>query len=959
MKTLKKVISIVVIMFFILINCFSFVQANKINTTIIKVGYVNHYGIYSTSDNKSGYLFDYLNEIAKYTGWQYEFIEVEWDQGLQMLEDGQLDLFGPMQKTSEREQKYTFSERSLGNEYGALYISKDRKDIYYDNPASYDGLTVAIPPKTYYEDILKQYCLNNNIEMNLVYTDASQLANGLKNKQYDMVLGLSTLDIENSVLAAKIGSEPFYMATSKDNVSLAKQMDDVLSKIQGNDSYFEANLFNTHYANKAFNSYAFTKEEMDFIKKHKTLRIVCNADWLPITYYNEDTKKIEGIGIDLLSALEQQLDIHFELEVSHDLDDATRKIENNEVDLMFGFIKYDLAKMKYSNAIMNTPLVIVGRKEIANNANKQIGYYRASETVSQELKKQYPNFNFVQYKSIQALIDALNDGKEQYVMFNYYASEEIKWRNPNETYNISVTDINFAIDMGASIHNDPLLLDVINKGIQRLSSEQISTIVYDNNVARSDKYVTNRFLSEHRETLFIGGFSMFIIVLLVIIFLNNRKKHALQKMAYFDSLTNIYTIEKFKIDAKTILAKAHANEYVLLCLDINNFKYINNTFGYESGDIILKEVVKHIRSFHPIEGNKHNYLFARISSDHFVILITQNNLDALLTHLKTISNNPIYINEMLSIPNVHFSIGYYTIDSLSEELNILLDKANYARKIGKVYHDHNIKSYTTQMHEAILWEKEVIMHMEQSLNNKEFTAYFQPKYDFKNEQLVGAEALARWNHSTKGMIPPIKFIPIFEKNGFIKKLDFFILEETCRFLAYCKQQNLPLVPISVNFSRVQLQDENLKEHVIAIVDKYEVDHALIEIELTENVLLEDPLSIIGVMSQIRNVGFTISIDDFGSEYSSLRLISQLPIDVLKIDKTFVDHCFDNDKGIIIIQKIIELAKVISLQTVAEGVETKQQAQLLKDMGCDIAQGYYYGKPLEKSEFLVLLKKKSL
>lgn len=877
---------------------------------------------------------------------------------MQKLEDGQLDFFGPMQKTKEREEKFIFSQSKLGSEAGALFIRKDRDDIYYNDPSSFNNLDVATIKGSYYEALLRQYCADNNITMNIVYRDVSQLSSGLHNKEYDMVLAANTLDIENSVVVTKMEATPTYLATNKNSPALATELDYAIESIFQQDNYYESNLFNLHYKNKAGNLSAFTLEERNFIEENKTLRVICNSDWLPISYYNSGTNKVEGVGIDLLNAIGEEIGIEFELMASKNHDDALAQSQNNEADLMFGFIRYDHAQLNYTDSIMDTPLVIVGKGDINKKTNHRVGYYRASEVVSQELKHSYPNFSFVQYDSIDALIEALSENKEEYVMFNYYASEEMKWRNPDMNFNIAVSDINFSIDMGASKQSNPLMIDIINKGMKHLSSERISSIIYANSASRSDKYYLQRLLSENRQLLFLAGCGFIFILLLTSTLLTYRKKRALQKMAYYDSLTNIYTIEKFRIDAKAKLAKAKANELALVYLDINNFKYINNSFGYANGDIILKHVVQYLKQFQTHISPKDEYLFGRMSGDHFIVLIEHRNVNQFCQYLQNISEKSVIIDGMLEAYTLYLSIGTYVIEKPNSDLNNLLDKANYARKKGKALHSNKAIAYTSEMNEIVRWEKEVTMNMENALKHEEYIAYFQPKYDFQNEQLIGAEALARWNHPKLGMIPPIKFIPIFEQNGFIKKFDFYILEETCRFLSDCKHQNIPVVPISINLSRIHLQDKKLCEHVTSIVDTYKLDHSLIEIELTENILMEDFASIIGIMQKLRDVGFNISIDDFGSEYSSLRLISELPANTLKIDKAFVDHCLDNTNGKHIIQKIIELAKSISFTTVAEGIETQQQAQLLKTMGCDIAQGYYYSKPLSEADFAALLTQKN-
>ncbi|MEG0115771.1 MAG: EAL domain-containing protein, partial [Hydrogenoanaerobacterium sp.] len=226
-------------------------------------------------------------------------------------------------------------------------------------------------------------------------------------------------------------------------------------------------------------------------------------------------------------------------------------------------------------------------------------------------------------------------------------------------------------------------------------------------------------------------------------------------------------------------------------------------------------------------------------------------------------------------------------------------------------------------------------------------------------KIVGAEALIRWNHPQKGLIPPIMFVPIFEKNGFIKKIDLYVFEQTCQMFARWRNAGFGDIPItvSVNLSRLHIHNTNLAEQLLEITQKYEIDPSLIELELTESMVFYNTVELIDTMHKLKSVGFKISVDDFGSGYSSLNLLKDLPADILKLDKAFLDGLESSDSnnaGQMIIKKIIEMAQCLNLITVAEGVETAEQVKMLTQMGCNIAQGYYYAKPMPMKEFENLL-----
>jgi EAL domain-containing protein (putative c-di-GMP-specific phosphodiesterase class I) len=248
--------------------------------------------------------------------------------------------------------------------------------------------------------------------------------------------------------------------------------------------------------------------------------------------------------------------------------------------------------------------------------------------------------------------------------------------------------------------------------------------------------------------------------------------------------------------------------------------------------------------------------------------------------------------------------------------------------------------------------------MDKAIENMEFEVFFQPKFKFEDESVIGAEALIRWNNPRKGFLQPAKFVPLFEDNGFIEKIDKYVLKKVCMFLddwnKSPESKNHAPLTISFNLSRCHLYNTNLIKELKDIASQYEIGDNKIEVELTESVMFDNQQRLIKMMGEIKKAGFGVSVDDFGAGYSSLNLLKNMPADVIKLDKEFLSGGPENIKENVIITSVIEMAKKLNITTVAEGVETKTQCDLLKNIGCDIAQGFYYAKPMPQSNFRELL-----
>ncbi|AFA47006.1 bifunctional diguanylate cyclase/phosphodiesterase [Acetobacterium woodii] len=439
----------------------------------------------------------------------------------------------------------------------------------------------------------------------------------------------------------------------------------------------------------------------------------------------------------------------------------------------------------------------------------------------------------------------------------------------------------------------------------------------------------------------IGAALLAIALLFIIILIfQNRSKRRLERIAYVDEITNGNNWQKFKLEAAEILELKNQGNCALLTFDIDRFRFINEEYGNEKGDEVLRMVVDILKVR---MGKRESY--ARVSGDHFAILCSCEDRNKITFRIKdfirilNIEREAIGIKERLSC---HF--GIYIIEDKTGNLENIREKANMARIAAKTAENESWFFYSDTFRKKIGDEKAILDEMEDALEHHEFEMFLQPKYNLHQNQYCGCEALVRWRHPQKELIFPGDFIPIFEQTGFIKKLDMFMIEEACKLLKRWEDKQYPEMTISVNVSRKNLKQTCFIPNVLKITNKYQIKRHCLEIELTESSIFEDVERMIEVGKSFRSYGFKVSMDDFGSGYSSINLLGTLPLDVIKIDQGFFKHNLQNRQNYIVVEAMIDLIKKLGMTVVAEGIETIEEVETLRALDCDIIQGYYFGKP---------------
>lgn len=409
------------------------------------------------------------------------------------------------------------------------------------------------------------------------------------------------------------------------------------------------------------------------------------------------------------------------------------------------------------------------------------------------------------------------------------------------------------------------------------------------------------------------------------------------------ALRRVHKLNRFRRSVQNLIHETD-KEIVFIQFDLKRFKVINDIYGEKFGDEILDFITEKLK----VICNERQY-FVNLRSDVFMIVTENTEEKELLDFIESLEQE---LGELKRV-KLQYTFGIYTVEDKGMELRQMEDHAAMACKAAKENVMNNIVFYKEQFKELLYARRFIEENMQTAITERQFQMYLQPKYSISNNSIVGAEALVRWKHPERGMIYPNEFIPVIEENGFIRNVDYYIWGEACRFVKRCMVDGIEACPISVNVSRNHLQGDDFIEVLEDLIRQSKIEKKYLELEITETV---NDQQISEMSNRLKREGFTLLMDDFGSGYSSLSILLETPFDVIKIDKKFMDNMMVSEKGKLILAQVVSMADKLGLGLLAEGVETKEQVEVLQSIGCDTVQGYYYAKPMPAEEFYELLKK---
>lgn len=410
----------------------------------------------------------------------------------------------------------------------------------------------------------------------------------------------------------------------------------------------------------------------------------------------------------------------------------------------------------------------------------------------------------------------------------------------------------------------------------------------------------------------------------------------LQHNSFCDAVESI-----IRNDEKGILA----GDYAMVCFDVLRFKAVNDIFGNGEGDRLLKHIATTLEKTlkpedYACRSNADRFIFFTKTSGKELGILVDTLIDRIVTY---------------DLPyEIMCNMGIYVTCDTVLPAGMMIDRALLAQSTIKGSYTAKVSYYQESLRAAMLTEQDILAIAGTALEEKQFVLYYQPQFNHADGTIIGAEALVRWKHPDRGLISPGLFIPIFEKNGYISKLDFYVFEHACEFLMRCKERGLPLIPISTNFCRHDIFLTDFADKLEEIRKRYDIPANYLRVEITESAIMGGSELVNEMIKRLHQYGYIVEMDDFGSGYSSLNVLKDIEMDIIKLDMLFLSEANNNSRGGTILSAVVRMAKWLKVPVIAEGVETLKQADFLRSIGCNYIQGYLYSRPLPEEQYVELL-----
>lgn len=893
-----------------------------------------------------GYGADYLKRISEYTGWEYEFIECSFTAACQMLANGEIDLVCTMQKTPEREAVYEFSQYPCGWEYSSLYVAED-SDIEYEEFEYFKGLDIGFLKNFESNSEFKRYAKEHEFTYTpYFYETIEEMEEAFHSGIINAMTKTNLRDNSNGRTVAKYAVAPIYFAFSKQQSALVKELDQAVRQIKLTDPYYENTLEEKYYSNSEVRGLFLTRQEQKFIEQAGTFVVTYTDGLEPIAYEQDGT--LHGISEEIFHFISEETGLQFTFLPAESVSQAWEWVAKGQADILACMEnrEINIEGIEFTLPYFAVPMAIISIDSTAVLKPEPVVAVRGEEAgLDNYLIHNFPELTILHFNTAQECFDAVLKGIADFAVENMYLSEQFLKQKDLERMEISQV-LEYETEICAGIYQgiNPLLLQILNRAIATVSSGEKIQMAARALISKETNLTLSQYLSQYKEEAAIVLLLLISLTLAGIGVLRHKKQLELERFAYFDRLTGFHNGEKFKLDLKKILEENKAEHGAVVYFDINRFRYLNSVLGVSFSNDVICSLANKIDVFLQPEE-----FFGRVYADNFLAFCYCETQEELVVRLKQLhAEFQAEMEKKNSFYKISLFTGVYLLSDRNENVTELIYRATLARQSCR--QGNPIMFFDGRMEAHMKQEVEIESIMEEALKQDEFQVYYQPKYAIKDEQIVGAEALVRWQRPDGRLIYPDNFIPLFEKNGFIIPLDYYVYEKVLRWLSRRKKLGLPLVKVSVNLSRLHSEDTHLAEHLAELAKDYGVEPDWVEFELTESALTEDSANLLEQIRKLRSKSFTISIDDFGAGYSSLNLLRNVSADMIKIDKGFLDESGDSIRSSQIIKGILVMAKDINMEVICEGVETKEQLDFLREAHCDYVQGYYFARPMCIEDF---------
>ncbi len=890
-----------------------------------------------------------LQEVEAMSNYHFTFHKYNLEDGWADLAAGSIDIYGPARMEyngTYRNAGIIFNKVPIEQAHVSL-VFKASKNLFYDDPASLEGKTIATFKGNPYNDHLENYLREHDVHANYVYGTAQDY----HTLNADLYLTTSRHTHFNEYLTAyNFMVDSYYFAALEGNQLLVQDLDRLFKRALAEngtllqDLYVQSSLSGT-------TKRSLTRNETQILR-NSAFSVGYTIDHQPIQFTNMNGQA-DGISIEIMQLLADKYGFKVDFE-GYDPDvEGDRK--NYDILLASQDVIPDLHDKYHATDIyLELPLVLfVDKKKLPelehDDAIRTVGIYNYIGFDYAQVLKKYSNPKIVPFNSISDAVTSYFSGELDAGLFTLTGAEYITDLVGDSNFSMVSTEFSLPLRIYVSKELSANYVDIFNVILNHVDKSLFNIIISRQTANFTPEYSLYKLWEEYRYIVFLLVFVLLGSVLGFIFYSARKKRLAVLDAINHDELTGLSSFYHFTQQAPKILQHASENEYQIVAIDLDHFSLVSKFLGFAASREVILAMSKTLDT--AFEGD--DILVSRVVSEQFVILCPYESL----SHVKNLCEQKVLpaiqkvVGERFCIS---LSVGVYVLKNPQDPFHEQVDRANVARNKGKSLHKNTYYYFDDSMQKRHEKEALIVSRMEQAVKDEEFVLVYQPKINFTTLTIGGAEALVRWYPKDGNVIYPDEFINVFESNGFIENLDFYVFEHVCKFIqAYSSEVEIPL--ISANLSSFTLRNTATPGRLWTLLNKYDLEPHQVELEITESALTDDANILQEQVDNLKKVGFTVSMDDFGSGVSSLNRLASINVDVVKLDKAFLDFNINEDKGSVVVENVIRLTKDLDMKVVCEGVETLEQALWLKSLQCNLAQGYYFERPLSQADFLNALR----
>ncbi len=896
---------------------------------------------------------EYLDNLCDYVNWNIEYVPCEsWDEALQMLADKEVDLVGSAQYSAERAQVYKYADIANGYTFGAIAVKGDSPLAYEDFDAMKD-ITYGVVGTYVRKQEFLEYLKGHGIENPRVreYESTAVLQGALSVGEIDALVHSLTEIREGQRVIGRFAPMPFYYITYPGNEDLMRELNQGIADVKMNRPELENELMVKYYDSRLDHTILLTGEELDYIRKNDGLKVGYLDGYYPFSYEDEEGV-YKGLAPQMLGEVSVSTGLTFSYVKMQGMDEAKQALMDGSIDII-GYCGESEGNMKQTECVLTKAYAQAPRVLITKSGGRTEEFQTLAVTGENLTEEGGVTFAGRQTELLilenpRECLQAVKSGKAEAALCDGYLAEYLL----GSQFGFGQLEIHTVLsdvhDIRMVVRNDENspLLGILNKELLEVTDKSVNDYMLQDNFY--SRMSVDGFIRDHSIIIILVLLAAAALAIFVLYrMLENSRR--LQKLMYKDADFNIWNINYLKYRASLKLGTDADKKYAIVYTDICQFKSYNALYGWNAGQRLLELIIEIMAG----EVGE-NELYARSYGSHFVLFLQYEDMSSLTKRMMAMANRiSDHIHEKEGI-RMTLAMGVCAVEKGDTDIQLALSYAIQAVDPLKDSHSNAISIYDEELRKKLREQHEREKLLDAADFQRDFVAYYQAKVDIRDERVVGAEALVRFKDPTaNGAIrAPGFFVPYYEQTGRITEVDFFVMESVCKMLRRRLDEGLAVVPVSCNFSRSHFVKDGFPERFVSVMEKYQVPKDLIEVEITETLVVEEmqQQKVKENVAILKDKGVHLSIDDFGSGYSSLGVFEQIPASVIKLDRSFLLNNENRTRQVQIMRNIVNLARDLEAQVVCEGVETEGDTELMLEIGAYVAQGYRYCKPVPEEVF---------